>query len=170
MNTVRKVAVAGINPVKTKGNFYLWLNLSLGIIFPVLCIVSEHKWDHVPFDWQLTGKWFIFWTVGIRLFTAGIKQASMPEFTGTKIFSFKSKESYVVIRELGFANMSLGAMGILSVINEQWRLIAAITGGLFLGLAGLQHCLKTPATKNELIALLYDLFSFLMLALYVILH
>ena len=80
----------------------------------------------------------------------------------------KSSESFVVIRELGFANIALGVMGILSVINSNWRILAAITGGLFFGLAGIQHLFKKPDSSNELIAMVYDLVVLLMIVLYLI--
>ncbi|HMF70608.1 MAG TPA: DUF6790 family protein, partial [Flavitalea sp.] len=101
-----------------------------------------------------------------RLFTAGIKQASDPEFTAREIFRFTSRESFVVIRELGFANIAMGAMGILSVINDHWRLLTAITTCIFFGLAALQHFSKKPESVNEMIALLYDIIVFIALLLF----
>jgi hypothetical protein len=151
-------------------NTFFLLNISFLFIFPLLSVAFEHYLDHSAVSGDLLGKWFIFWAVGIRLFTAGIKQASNPEFTATQIFKFNSRESYIVIRELGFANMALGTMGILSVINEQWRLIAAITSGLFFGLAGVQHLLKKPVSQNEWIAEIYDLLVFAGLVIYVMLR
>ncbi len=151
------------------GNFvYLVMNILLLFILPLLSIASECIIEKESMDWTLIGKWFIFWAIGIRLFTAGIKQSSSPEFTAVKIFKMKSSESFVVIRELGFANIALGVMGILSVINGNWRILAAITGGLFFGLAGIQHLFKKPDSSNELIAMVYDLVVLLMIVLYLI--
>lgn len=151
---------------KEKINFYLLMNISLLFILPLFSTVYNHFTESEIIAWQLAGKWFVFWAVGIRLFTAGIKQASDPAFTGTKIFKFTNKESYVVIRELGFANIALGVMGILSLINDNWRILAAISAGLFFGLAALQHSTKKPDSKNEWIALLYDFTVFLILLIY----
>jgi hypothetical protein len=151
------------------GNYaYLIMNILLLFILPLLSIASECIVEKESMDWILIGKWFIFWAIGIRLFTAGIKQSSNPEFTAVKIFKMKSSESFVVIRELGFANIALGVMGILSVINSNWRILAAITGGLFFGLAGIQHLFKRPDSRNELIAMLYDLIVLLIIVLYLI--
>jgi hypothetical protein len=74
----------------------------------------------------------------------------------------------VVIRELGFANISMGAMGILSVINNDWRILAAMVGGLFLGLAGIQHLFKKPDSRNEVVAMIYDLSVLVVIFLYLI--
>jgi hypothetical protein len=152
-----KYKMAGAVPVKKKNYNYLIMNLLLAIILPLLTILWDNLYEHEPFSWELIGKWFIFYAVGIRLFTAGISQASNPAFTGS-IFKMKTQESLVVIRELGFANISMGVMGILSVLNNNWRVLSAIAGGLYLGLAGIQHLLKRPDSKNEWIALVYDLF------------
>jgi hypothetical protein len=148
-------------------NSYLIINIFLLIVFPLFSISAEHLFEQEVFTWQLLGKWFIFWAIGIRLFTAGISQASNPAFTA-RIFRMKSQESFVIIRELGFANISLGVMGILSVINHDWRLLAAIVGGLFLGIAGLQHLFKKPDSQNEVIAMFYDLSVLIIIILYLI--
>jgi hypothetical protein len=150
-----------------KNSGYLWMNLLLLIILPVFSVAGECFFEHESFGWQLVGKWFIFWVVGIRLFTAGISQASNPGFTA-RIFKMKTQESFIVIRELGFANISLGVMGILSVINNDWRLLAAIGGGLFLGIAGIQHLFKKPDSQNEFIAMFYDLTALLIIFLYLV--
>jgi hypothetical protein len=152
---------------KRKGNYsFLIMNFFLLLLLPVLSIAGAFILENEPFGWSLTGKWFIFWAVGMRLFLAGIKQSSDPEYTATKIFHMKSTEGFVVIRELGFANISLGVMGILSVINSDWRMIAAITGGLFFGLAGIQHLFKKSDSRNEVIAMVGDLFVFTIMLLY----
>jgi hypothetical protein len=164
-----KAGVPATKLVIRGNNSYLLLNISLIFILPLLSIAGEFVIDKVPISWELAAKWFVFWTIGIRLFVAGVKQASSPEFTATKLFNLKNSESYVVITELGFANMSLGMIGILSVINDSWRLIAAITGGLYLGFAGLHHCLKKTDSKNEVIAMLYDFIVFIVILLYLIL-
>ncbi|HEX5153406.1 MAG TPA: DUF6790 family protein [Parafilimonas sp.] len=152
--------------LKSRINFYLLMSAGLLFFLPLLSVLYIHFSENEIVNIGLIGKWFIFWAIGIRLFTAGIKQALDPAFTGTNIFKFTSKESYVVIRELGFANIALGVMGILSLINNDWRMMAAICGGLFFGLAALMHSIKKPDSKNEWIALLYDYAVFLMMLIY----
>ena len=155
---------AELRQVKKKNHSYLTMNLLFLIILPAFSISEEIIFEHESFNWALAGKWFIFWAIGMRLFTAGISQATNPGFTA-RIFKMKTQESFVVIRELGFANISMGITGILSVINDQWRLLAAISGGFFLGLAGILHLFKRPDSKNEVIAMIYDL-SVLVLILF----
>jgi hypothetical protein len=150
-----------------KFNSFLLISISLLCVFPLLSITGEIIFEHESFTWMLVGKWFVFWTTGIRLFTAGISQSSNPAFTA-RIFKMKTQESYIVIRELGFANISLGVMGILSVINDHWRILAAIVGSLFFGLAGVQHLFKKSDSTNEMIAMTGDLFVFIILLSYLI--
>jgi hypothetical protein len=148
-----------------KLNSLLLVSVSLLFVLPLLSITGEIIFEHESFTWMLIGKWFVFWTTGIRLFTAGISQSSNPAFTA-RIFKMKTQESYIVIRELGFANISLGVMGILSVINDHWRILAAIAGSLFFGLAGIQHLFKKSDSNQEMIAMTGDLFVFIILLSY----
>jgi hypothetical protein len=155
-------------PNTKKGNVFPYIVLLLMFLLPALSIIWDILFEGASFGWPLVGKWVVFWCVGIRLFSAGIKQASNPEFTASNIFRLKAKESLVVIRELGFANIALGVMGILSVINTNWRSIAAITGGIFFGLAGIQHLFKKPDSRNEFIAMVSDLYVFVIALLFII--
>jgi hypothetical protein len=44
--------------------------------------------------------------------------------------------------------------------------MVAIIEGLYFGLAGIQHILKKPDSANESIAMISDLFIFLLIGLY----
>src|SRR5262245_31746973 len=102
-------------------------------VFPVVCAITEASLSNVPASWKLCGKWFVFWAFGFRLFATGIKQASDPSFSITKI-NKNNVELYDMARGLGIANICLGAGGILSLINETWRQVIAIMGCLFFAL------------------------------------
>ena len=147
--------------VKTKHTalFTVWC-IALVVVLPMAAAVLESRIDQEVLNWPTWWKWFIFWGVGIRLFFKGIKLASAPQFTGLSLSSFSNRESYLLLLELGFAIMALGSMGILSVINDQWRLIAAIAGAIYFGLADMLRLLKKPDSRHELVALIYNLFVF----------
>ncbi|MFT3704327.1 MAG: hypothetical protein QM802_18305 [Agriterribacter sp.] len=166
MNTEFKKIQVQEAPHEKLSPFYLGMNIALLCVLPTLCIITETITEETPLHWTLIGKWFIFWAAGVRLFTAGIKQASNPEFTAHEIFKLKNTESLIVIRELGFANISLGVMGILSLINEHWRLLGAIASSIFFGLAALQHFSRKPDSINEYVALVYDSVVFIVLTLF----
>lgn len=133
----------------------------------MICSVAEmlvDKQSSVSFG--LFGKWFIFSAVGVRLFIAGIKQTADPAFTAKEIFHLQNPESYPIVRELGFANLCFGLIGIMSLFFPQWRVVSAFGSGLYYGIAGLQHFLKKPAGVNEKFAMVTDLLIFLVLLVY----
>jgi hypothetical protein len=134
--------------------------MALIAVLPIAAAGLEARIGQVALSWPNYWKWFIFWGVGIRLFFKGIKLASTPQFTGLSLSSFKNRESYLLLLELGFANMALGSMGILSLINDQWRLITAIAGAIYFGLADMLRLLQKPNGRHELVALIYNILVF----------
>ena len=147
--------------------FTVWC-IALIAVLPIAAAALESRVDQLALSWPIYWKWFIFWGVGIRLFFKGVKLASTPQFTGLSLSSFKNRESYLLLLELGFANMALGSMGILSVINDQWRLIAAIAGAIYFGLADMLRLLKKPAGRHEGVALVYNVLVFVGLVAYMV--
>ena len=139
---------------------YLFSVLLLVIVFPVVSTCFDHP-DALTF-----GKWFLFFAVGLRLFIAGLRQALNPAFTARDIFHLKEEASYAVVRELGFANICFGVVGILSLFFPTWRIVSVTGSGLYFGLAGLLHLVKWPAGPNERLALVSDLFIFACLGIY----
>src|SRR5271154_3802349 len=117
MEKLSKTEQAREKAIKSRGGFYFIFILLLMLIFPVLSIIIEFTAKKVPADPALIGKWFLFWAVGVRLFIAGIKQIFNPGFTARQLFHLRYKEGFILIRELGFANISLGAVGLLSLFN-----------------------------------------------------
>jgi len=160
-------------PVKMKNQndlkinkIYLSTILLLMLVLPVISIVIDTR-SHQDQDLiALVGKWFVFWAVGIRLLLAGIRQAAKPAFTLQEIFHIKNKESEVIVRELGFANICFGITGVLSIFIPEWRAGAGFTGGLYMGIAGLYHIIKKPVSANEMIAMVSDIYIFVVLAVY----
>jgi len=147
---------------------YLVSILLFMLILPAGSVGWEWKANGVAFGWPLMGKWFVFWALGVRLFIAGIRQATKPGFTAREVFHIAGEDSFVVIRELGFANICVGLLGILSMWHPSWRDAAATTGGLYFGLAGVLHLFKKPDSRNEVIALVSDLYIFLIMLLYLL--
>jgi hypothetical protein len=145
---------------------YYAVVLLLMLIFPLASIGLETLVFHGPLVLPLVvAKWFVFWAVGVRLFTAGLRQAIDPDFTATQIFAFKTSEPVMIIRELGFANIALGTAALLSMLNPAWLIPAAIAGCLFYGLAGFNHLVKSHRNPTENLALFSDLFVFSILLL-----
>jgi hypothetical protein len=114
------------------------------------------------------GQWFIFWAVGVRLFTAGLRQIIKPNLTSEGILGIKSKEAWQLVRELGFANVSIGLIAIISLWIVAWQPAAALAGGLFLLLAGIEHIPKKHRSFEENIAMVSDLLIGLLLLVYLV--
>jgi hypothetical protein len=129
------------------------------LVLPVVSIVVEtlSGGGGAPGAWVI-GRWFVFWGVGVRLALAGLRQVTQPRYTAETILGLESEESHIVVRELGIANMAIGAVGLGSLVARGWVLPAAIAGTIFYGLAGVNHVAHGVRTRNESIAMVSDLF------------
>jgi hypothetical protein len=148
---------------------YLLIVLLLMLVLPMLSVAIEFFVQGGSIGMiALAGKWFLFWAVGMRLFTAGIKQAINPAFTAKTIFHINNEESFILVRELGFANICMGAAAIIALFCPQWRMAAVFTGGLYFGIAGAGHIIKKPVSGDEWLAMVSDIFIFGIMALYLL--
>lgn len=147
---------------------YLAVVVLLTVVFPAASAVAEYFLRGASNGFTFViGKWFIFWAVGIRLLLAGIRQILNPAFTARAIFDIDHEPSLAIVRELGFANLCGGLVGVISLVLPGWRLVSAFASGLYFGIAGINHCVKKAATLNETVATISDLFIFAALAAYV---
>ncbi len=137
-------------------------------ILPMLSVLAEAfaNKNHAALI-ALIGKWFVFWAIGIRLFTAGMRQIIKPGLTAEGILGIKDKAAWTVVRELGFANVGMGLAGILSLWLPDWRPAVALIGGLFLLLDGVQHA-TNKRNFEESVAMYSDLFIGFVTAAYLI--
>lgn len=135
---------------------YLLSILLTALVIPAGGAVAEHLINAAPWSVLLFSKWFIFSAGGLRLLIAGIKQIVDPAFTAKQVFHIQGSESLPIVRELGFANVCMGSLGVLSLFAAQWRMAAAFTCGLYFLFAALGHLAKKPAGPNERLALWSD--------------
>jgi hypothetical protein len=147
---------------------YLVSVILLLLVFPACSVAAELLWRHGAADvLLLIGRWFTFWAVGVRLLIAGLRQVIQPRFTAEEIFEIKDRGAFAIVRELGFANLSMGALGLLSLARSEWIVPAAVVGGLYYGLAGAGHVFRSNRNFQENVALVSDLFIFILLAVFV---
>lgn len=147
---------------------YLTAVILLTVVLPALSAIAEYLSRGATGGFVfVVGKWFIFWAVGVRLLLAGIRQMVNPAFTARAIFDIDHEPSLAIVRELGFANLCGGLVGVISLFVPSWRVVSAFASGLYYGIAGINHCVKKAATANELVAMISDLFIFAVLAAYV---
>lgn len=138
-------------------------------VFPVASVTVEAlRSPHTVNLIILMGRWFAFWAVGVRLFIAGARQVIQPRFTAQEIFRIDQPESFALVREIGFANLSMGLLGMCSIFRAGWIVPAALVGGLYYGLAGIGHVFQSERNAKEYMAMISDGFAFLVLISFVL--
>lgn len=139
---------------------YLGTLVVLMGVFPAVSVVVERASGGGASLWDIAFRWFVCWGVGVRLLLAGMRQVLQPSFTARAIFHLESPDAAVVVRELGLANICIGLTATVAGFAPSWRMAGAFVGGLYLGIAGFMHVIKRPETPNEWVALVSDLYMF----------
>jgi hypothetical protein len=148
---------------------YMAIVVLLMLILPVGSIAIEQVWLHSTAPLLLlVGKWFVFWSVGVRLLLAGVRQLVQPEFTASEIFHLEDEAALPLVRELGVANLGTGFAGVASIVWPSFTVPIAISAGIFYGIAGLRHMAEPGRSANETVAMASDLFVFLVLAVFIL--
>jgi len=139
---------------------YIVLVVLFMLVLPALSVIHERYFlgSHAGLL-LLIGKWFVFWGVGVRVGFAGVHQAINPRYTAETLLGLKTSEPWLVVRELGFANMALGAIALGSVLAHNWLMPAALAGGLFYGLAGINHLATKSRNRLQNVAMLSNLYA-----------
>jgi hypothetical protein len=148
---------------------YIFIVAAFMIALPLISVLAEVLLgNHAGLSVALAGKWFVFWTVGVRLLVAGLRQMIQPRYTAEIILGIRSEDSWLIVRELGFANCAIGSIGIGSLYFPGWLLAAAIAGTIFYGLAGLNHCYHKARNTLQNFAMISDLFAAVVLIIFIV--
>lgn len=147
---------------------YFVIVLACFVVLPVVSIIVEvivrRRRGTSSGLLPIALRWFTFWIVGVRLFTAGISQAIQPQFTAESIFGTDDPQVLPFISELGYANIAMGTIGILSVFIRSWTAPAAVVGAVFLGLDGIRHVVEGGEfTPERTLAMVTDLLALVVL-------
>ncbi len=145
---------------------YFVVVAALMLVLPLISIAVEHALGHNAAMLTLVGKWFTFWSVGIRLAVAGLRQIIQPRYTARSILGLEGDEALLVVRELGFANVAIGTVGVCSLMLPSWAPPGALAGGIFLALAGVNHAVQTHRNAKENTAMVSDLLVAAILVVY----
>ena len=149
---------------------YVTMVIALMLVFPLISIVAQviltdHGALGAASSLAVVAKWYVFWAVGVRLSLAGLRQIFQPRYTAETILGLKGADSLFVVRELGFANFSMGSVGLASQFAPAWVTAAAMVGALYYGLAGINHCFHRDRNRLQNLAMVSDLFAALVLAI-----
>jgi len=143
--------------------------LLLMLVLPLGSIAAEYTVYHSDLPLMLLiGKWFVFWSAGVRLFVAGLRQVIQPRFTSEVIFGIKGDDPLPIVRELGLANFATGLVAILSLVEPQFLLPVAIVAAIFYGGAGVFHVTSAHRNRLENTAMISDLAISAVFAAYVV--
>ena len=129
----------------------------LMLVLPALSVIIEYTLTSAPDLTWLVAKWYVFWGVGIRLLTAGTKQVVRPGFTARTIFKMDTPSAEKLVSEIGFGNLAIGMVSTMSLAFPTFVPPMALTGGIFLGMAGIKHVGNANRTSQETTALVSDL-------------
>jgi hypothetical protein len=143
------------------------------VLFLLVCPLASAAIEAFRFHENLTslvliGRWWTFWAVGVRLFTAGVRQVVQPRFTAEEIFGIRDTTVLPIVREIGFANLSVGTLGICSIFRPAWVIPSAVVGCLYYGFAGLGHLPHKNKNAKEHTAMISDVFAAVILAAFVL--
>jgi hypothetical protein len=141
----------------------LSMDFLLLAILPLLSVAGEQHFVNASISIILLGKWFLFWTIGVRLMVKGFAQVIRSVRNGNSSL-LNRDETGDFTKMLGLAKMALAGMGFLCVVNDQWSLLATITVGVYLGLTGFQHDFKRPTTTRGWMSMSYDFLVFTVIA------
>lgn len=141
------------------------------LLLVVLPLVSVGL-DHFFFDTAarpilLVGKWFVFWSAGVRLALAGLRQYFQPKFTAQRIFGISGDDALPFVRELGVANFAMGTAGIVSLFVPGFILPVALIGAIFYLVAGFRHAGDKGKNRDQTLAMFSDIFVGLIFTAYV---
>ena len=136
---------------------YFLITWGVMVVIPAISVLIEQMVTPGADFLFVVAKWFVFWGIGIRLLTAGLRQTLQPGFTARTIFKIEDPSAEKLVIEIGFGNVAIGLVATLSLLWPAFVVPMGLTGGLFLGLAGLKHINNAGRTAEETTALITDL-------------
>jgi hypothetical protein len=143
---------------------YVPMIVVLTFILPLVSILAQlllgtHAAPHASDLMPAIAKWYVFWALGVRLLLAGLRQTLQPAYTARTILGIEGTECLVLVREVGFANLALGSIATASLYLPGWVIPAALAGGIYYGLAGINHIFRKHRSRLETVAMTSDLFA-----------
>lgn len=147
---------------------YVVVVLAQTVVLPIVFGIATLRSHETAVVVATFGRWFLFWGIGTRLALAGLVQVVKPNFTTQEILGdAPQKGANLVTRELGFANLAIGTGSIVGTFAGG-GVAAAVTGGLYMGVAGVMHLGKRDMNLKEHVATWTDLLMAAAMAAYVV--
>lgn len=131
--------------------FHFIFKISKSFILPFICVFIElmilksMKKEYKTLE--IACKWLVFWALGVGGIVAGLMQAINPNYTA-KFLNVVANDM-IIIKELGYANFSMGLLALLSVKFSNYQKPAALAMGLFLLGCTLNHFTRMEIINFE---------------------
>lgn len=138
-------------------NVYALIIICLTFILPILFTIIEWFTGSV---WILSDtfyKWFVFFALGLRLFSAGLTQLFKPTYTLHTVFKINDIKSAALVQELGVHNALIGFALMSMIVMPGYRDILTSIGAAYFGIAGLLHATRKEKAFNQYVAMMADL-------------
>lgn len=140
--------------------FHTIYKIMVFLIIPIMCVLIDYfiyrKGNDSSSKFDIICKWFVFWSLGISAVTAGLMQMFNPAYTANLLSI--STNDFIVIKELGYANFSIGLIAVISLKYEKFRQPAAISYGVFMLLCMLNHMTRLNVISlDEIVSTAADL-------------
>lgn len=150
---------------------YILEKLGVNLICPLLCIAVEIyvRKRNKRNTKAISLKWFAFWVIGVGALITGLMQSLNPAFTAG-LLKLQSND-FIIVRELGVAQIGMGILGLLTVKNLNYRKPAAIVYGIFIFGCTLIHFTRISIiSSGEIAALVTDVWIVVVSAAQVIIN
>ena len=142
--------------------------LVLPIISIVINLIINNRKNNSENIFEIIGKWFIFWSLGVRLIIAGLMQIFNPIYTNNLLQL--SLNDFIIIRELGLANFSIGLLCTISYFKKSLQKYVCIYMFIFFTGASILHIIRIENINfDELISLITDIIL-IIISMYGIIH
>lgn len=133
----------------TINKIYIFDVYILTIVLPFAAMCIEAVGSKGQLSVAVVAKWFLFFAVGIRFMLGGIRQAIGAKRKTGEIFYIEKKQCCPIVKELGFANLSLGVVAAISLVIPSWRVVSAFSSCLYYGAAAVSYFFMKRASANE---------------------
>ena len=142
------------------------------LVLPILSIIFNliinYRKNIVENIYEIIGKWFIFWALGIRLVIAGLMQLFNPIYTNNLLQL--NLNDFIIIQELGLANFSIGLLCIISFFKKLLQKYVCLYMFIFFIGASTLHIIRIKNINfDELITLVTNIIL-IVVALYGIIN
>lgn len=86
------------------------------LVLPAASVLLELAFSLGASTVAAVGRWFVFWSVDVRLALAGFRQLVQPSFTAREIFHMTGDDALPIVRELGIANLASAAVALVAIV------------------------------------------------------